>query len=400
MFVRRLTKASRTSGATALRRAAPPAEVGCFPRPPRTIESLFLPFCTEGLSVSSSSSSPEPPKTFPSTLSASDEAEAVASLSASAATSSSGALAPAPRIPGESEEDREARLIAEEDAAFARARTALAATTTGPAAVAGSDATARDRSDVQKFFYPDKESLPDDLEMPIWDHLEELRERVVLSALAAVAAVGVCFLFAKDLVVFLELPVLDKGVRFLQLSPGEFFFTTLKVAGYSGLLVAVPTVFYEVVAYVVPGLTRDERKFLGPVLLASTILFVAGLAFAYVALAPAALNFFVSFADGAVESLWSIDQYFEFVLLLMLSTGLSFQVPVVQVMLGQLGLVTSDQMFRQWRYVVVGATVAAAVLTPSTDPFTQALLAVPLIALYMGGAFGVRLLEQGREVKA
>lgn len=77
-------------------------------------------------------------------------------------------------------------------------------------------------------------------------------------------------------------------------------------------------------------------------------------------LAPAALNFFISFADGAVESLWSIDQYFEFILLLMLSTGLAFQVPVVQIMLGQLRIVTADQMFRQWRFVVVGATIAAA----------------------------------------
>jgi sec-independent protein translocase protein TatC len=120
--------------------------------------------------------------------------------------------------------------------------------------------------------------------------------------------------------------------------------------------------------------------------------------FSYEILTPAALNFFVSYADGAVESLWSIDQYFEFVLVLMLSTGLSFQVPVIQIMLGQLGIVSSQAMFSQWRFVVVGATVAAAVLTPSTDPFTQTLLAVPLIGLYMGGAAAVRFLEQRKEI--
>ena len=101
-----------------------------------------------------------------------------------------------------------------------------------------------------------------------------------------------------------------------------------------------------------------------------------------------------------MESLWSIDQYFEFVLVLMLSTGLSFQVPVIQVMLGQLGVVSSATMFSQWRFVVVGATVAAAVLTPSTDPFTQTLLAVPLVGLYMGGAAAVRLLEQRKAAAA
>ncbi|KAL4425730.1 hypothetical protein ABPG75_009746 [Micractinium tetrahymenae] len=251
-------------------------------------------------------------------------------------------------------------------------------------------------STVSTWLNPPKEELPDDFEMPIWDHLDELRERVLVGALAAAVAVLTCFVFSKDLVVFLEAPVAAQGVRFLQLSPGEFFFTTLKVGGYAGLLLSVPTILYEIAAYVVPGLTKAERQFLVPVILGSSVLFYAGLLFSYEILTPAALNFFVNYADGAVESLWSIDQYFEFVLVLMLSTGLSFQVPVIQVMLGQLGLVSSEMMFSQWRYVVVGATVAAAVLTPSTDPFTQTLLAVPLVGLYMGGAYAVKVLEARR----
>ncbi|GLI59553.1 hypothetical protein VaNZ11_001456 [Volvox africanus] len=251
---------------------------------------------------------------------------------------------------------------------------------------------------LKKFLYPDPEELPvqESLAMPLWDHLEELRERVLVAGLACAAAILTCFVFSKDLVVFLEAPVADAGVRFLQLSPGEFFFTTLKASGYAGLLLAAPTVLYEVIAYVVPGLTKSERTFLAPIVFGSSILFYLGLAFSYEILTPAALNFFVSYADGAVESLWSIDQYFEFVLVLMLSTGLSFQVPVLQVMLGQLGIVTSEQMFSIWRWVVVGSTIAAAVLTPSTDPFTQALLAIPLVGLYMGGASVVRIIEQSR----
>ena len=121
-----------------------------------------------------------------------------------------------------------------------------------------------------------------------------------------------------------------QGVKFLQLSPGEFFFTTLKVSGYAGLLVATPTMLYQVVAYVVPGLTTGERKILAPVIFGSSILFYIGLLFSYEILTPAALSFFVAYADGAVESFWSIDQYFEFVLVLMLSTGLAFQVRTIK----------------------------------------------------------------------
>jgi sec-independent protein translocase protein TatC len=100
----------------------------------------------------------------------------------------------------------------------------------------------------------------------------------------------------------------------------------MQVSGYCGLLLGSPVILYEIIAFVVPGLTRSERKLLGPVVLGSSFLFYAGLAFSYAILTPAALNFFVNYAEGVVESLWSIDQYFEFVLVLMFSTGLSFQV--------------------------------------------------------------------------
>jgi sec-independent protein translocase protein TatC len=98
------------------------------------------------------------------------------------------------------------------------------------------------------------------------------------------------------------------------------------VSGYCGLLLGSPVILYEIIAFVIPGLTRSERRFLGPIVLGSSFLFYAGLLFSYSILTPAALNFFVSYAEGVVESLWSIDQYFEFVLVLMFSTGLSFQV--------------------------------------------------------------------------
>ncbi|MFS8032839.1 putative sec-independent periplasmic protein translocase TatC [Helianthus anomalus] len=258
-------------------------------------------------------------------------------------------------------------------------------------ALANTDST-DNGSALYNFLYPDKELLPEDKEMTIFDHLEELRDRIFVSVLAVGAAIMGCFFYSKDLIMILEAPVRTQGVRFLQLAPGEFFFTTIKVSGYCGLLIGSPVILYEIIAFVLPGLTRSERKFLAPIVLGSSILFYTGIAFSYVVLTPAALNFFVSYAEGVVESLWSIDQYFEFVLVLMFSTGLSFQVPVIQLLLGQVGLVSGDQMLSIWRYVVVGAVVAAAIVTPSTDPLTQMLLAGPLLGLYFGGAWTVKLI--------
>ena len=232
--------------------------------------------------------------------------------------------------------------------------------------------------------------LPDEVEMSLFDHLEELRLRIFYALIAvAVAAVG-CFIFVKPLVGILEVPA--KGVKFLQLAPGEFFFVSIKVAGYSGIVLASPFILYQIVQFVLPGLTRRERRLLAPVIFGSSILFFAGLFFAYIALIPAALNFFINYGGDVVEQSWSIDRYFEFVLLLLFSTGLAFQIPVVQLIIGFLGIVSSAQMFAGWRYIVLGSVIMGAILTPSTDPLTQSLLAGAVLGLYFGGVGAVKLI--------
>lgn len=230
----------------------------------------------------------------------------------------------------------------------------------------------------------------DDLEMSLFDHLEELRQRIFYSLGAVGICIAGCFTQVKPIVKLLEVPA--QGVKFLQLSPGEFFFVSIKTAGYAGLTLSAPFILYQIVAYVTPGLTRKEKRFIAPVMFGSSFLFLAGLAFSYFALIPAALNFFVSYGEDVVEQAWSIDKYFEFVLLLMFSTGLAFQIPIVQALLGFLGVVSSKQMLSAWRYVLVGAAVLGAVITPSTDPLTQSLLGGAVLALYMGGVVLVKLL--------
>ena len=234
------------------------------------------------------------------------------------------------------------------------------------------------------------DELPNEVEMSLFDHLEELRLRIFYALISVAIAVVACFAVVRPLVQVLELPA--QGVKFLQLAPGEFFFVSLKVAGYSGIVIASPFILYQVIQFVLPGLTRRERRLLGPVVLGSAVLFFAGLIFSYFALIPAALRFFISYGADVVEQSWSIDRYFEFVLLLMFSTGLAFQVPVIQLILGALGIVSSGQMMKGWRSVVLAAVVLGAILTPSTDPVTQSLLAGAVLGLYFGGIGMVKVI--------
>ena len=206
--------------------------------------------------------------------------------------------------------------------------------------------------------------LPNEVEMPLVDHLEELRQRVLSSLLAVVVSALLCLLAVKPLVRLLEAPA--SGIHFLQLAPGEFLFVSLKVAGYAGLTLALPYVLFQ------------------------------ALAFAWWALVPAALRFLVSYGADVVEPLWSIERYLDFVLLLMLATGLAFQLPVLQLLLGVLGLVRWRTMLGAWRWVVLSSALAGAVLTPSTDPITMLLLAGAITALFLVGVGLVALAESVR----
>lgn len=233
------------------------------------------------------------------------------------------------------------------------------------------------------------DELPDEVEMSLFDHLEELRQRIFYSLIAVTVGVFGCFLVVKPIVKLLEVPA--KGVKFLQLAPGEYFFVSFKVAAYSGIVISSPFILYQVIQFILPGLTRRERRLLGPIVLGSSVLFATGLGFAYLLLIPAALNFFINYGADVVEQIWSIDKYFEFVLLLMFSTGLAFQVPIIQLLLANLGIVSSATMLAGWRSVILGGVILGAVLTPSTDPLTQSLLAGAVLGLYFGGIGLVKL---------
>ncbi len=237
-----------------------------------------------------------------------------------------------------------------------------------------------------------KMTTVEDDEMAISEHVEEFSQRFVFCLLFLTVVTILCFTDVKEIVKIFQAPAM--GVKFLQFAPGEYFFASLKIAAFCGILISSPFVLYQLLLYLIPGLTKKERDIIIPVSLGSGILFFMGLLFSYFFLVPAALRFFISYGSEVVEPFWSFDQYFDFIAVLLFATGLAFQVPAIQVVLGLLNIVTGKQMLSAWKYVVVICTIVAAIITPSTDPITQIILSSALLSLYLGGSGFVILLKK------
>ena len=232
-------------------------------------------------------------------------------------------------------------------------------------------------------------------QMPLMDHFEELRQRILSSLFSILLCSIFSFIFIKDIVKLLQIPA--GGIHFLQLAPGEFLFVSIKVAGYSGLIFSLPFIIYQVLRFIFPGLTNKEKKLIAPSVAGSAILFFFGLYFALSILIPAALKFLINYGADVVEPIWSIERYLDFVLLLMVSTGLAFQLPILQFILGSLGLIKWRKMLSSWRWVILSASLAGAVLTPSTDPITMLILATAISGLFLIGVGLVAITEVFKE---
>ena len=221
------------------------------------------------------------------------------------------------------------------------------------------------------------------LELPFSEHIDELRQRIFLLFGVILVLTIFSFLEVKTIVKILEYPITN--VKFFQISPGEYFISTVKIAFYTGLLFTSPFAISQLILFLLPGLTKKETKVILPLLISSVILFALGITFSYYSLIPAALNFFLNYSEEVIEPFWSFDQYFEFILVLFYSTGLAFQIPIIQILVGLLNLISAKQMLGAWRYIILVATILGAILTPSTDPLTQLLLSIAILLLYFAG---------------
>ena len=220
--------------------------------------------------------------------------------------------------------------------------------------------------------------------MSFSEHVDELRDRIIFSFLLLIMLTLSCLFNLRQIVKIFQAPAI--GVKFLQFAPGEYFFVSLKIVLFTGLLLSSPLILYQIIVYILPGSTKIEKSILLPAILGSVILFGMGLTFAYFFLVPTTLKFFISYSNEMVEPFWSFDNYFDFISFLIFATGLAFQIPIIQVVIGFFNVFTGQQMLSNWKYALVISTILGAILTPSTDPLTQILLSTALLSLYLSGA--------------
>lgn len=234
--------------------------------------------------------------------------------------------------------------------------------------------------------------MNNDIKMSIFEHIEELRHRTIKATIFFIIATVISFNYVQDISTLLKQPAI--GVKFLQLAPGEYFFASIKISSYAGLIISSPFITYQLVLFILPGLTLKETRFLLPILISSISLFFTGIYFSFTILIPAALNFFISYGSNIVEPIWSFEQYFDFILILLISTGLAFQVPIIQIIIGLLDIISTNQMINYWKYILLFSTIISAILTPSTDPITQTLLSIAILGLYFLGILILKLLHK------
>jgi sec-independent protein translocase protein TatC len=229
--------------------------------------------------------------------------------------------------------------------------------------------------------------MNDEKKLPFLGHLEELRSRLVASAIAVGIGFAICYIFSERLFLILASPltsVMPEGDHLIFTNLPEMFFTYLKVSFISGLLLASPVVFYEMWMFIAPGLYRNERKLMIPFVTISTFLFVGGSLFAYFFVFPFGFKFFLGFSSDFVKALPSVKEYFSFSIKLLLAFGLVFELPVVIFFLAKLGLVTTAFLKKNRKYAILLTFVVSAILTPP-DVITQCMMAVPLLSLYEVG---------------
>lgn len=225
---------------------------------------------------------------------------------------------------------------------------------------------------------------PVDTQESFLSHLIELRSRLVRSIIAVIVVLLCLFPFAKQIYAVLAEPllrVLPHGSTMIATDVTGTFLVPLKVTLMAAFLIALPYVLYQAWAFVAPGLYQHEKRLVLPVLVSSVVFFAIGMCFAYFVVFPVAFGFFAGYTPAGVQMMTDIDKYLSFVMTMFIAFGITFETPVVVVVLVRMGVVSVEKLRSFRPYVIVGAFVVGAIFTPP-DVISQSLLAVPLWLLY------------------
>lgn len=229
----------------------------------------------------------------------------------------------------------------------------------------------------------------DETRLPLVEHLSELRRRISWILVAWLAGALVSWRFHTEIFGALLRPAIEAlapdGGTLQAIAPTEIFFTYLKCALLAGFVGTLPVFFWQVWAFVSPGLYASEKKLVLPFVLASTLLFLAGASFGYFVVFPVMFQFFTGFEAEYVRSAWTMREVFGFTTRMFLAFGVAFELPILVLFLSLAGILSAGQLLRGTPYAILGIFIAAAILTPSPDWVSQVLLGVPMVILYLVG---------------
>lgn len=243
-----------------------------------------------------------------------------------------------------------------------------------------------------------------ELRMGLFEHLKELRDRAIRASIALVIGTVIGFAFAQYGLEILREPFCNivetvDDCSFQILDPTGGVMVYFRVALLIGGILSVPYITYQAMMFVIPGLTRGERRVVLMALPAITLLFVLGVVFTWSLLLPPALGFLNNFLPNLFRTEWTADGYLSFVTALIFWMGVAFETPLVFFVLSVIGVVTPKALVANWRIAIVGAAVAAALITPTIDPVNMALVMGPLLVLYLLSivlsTFGARINRAG-----
>jgi sec-independent protein translocase protein TatC len=232
-----------------------------------------------------------------------------------------------------------------------------------------------------------------DTEMTIWEHLDELRSRLIWTVGALVVGTAVSVAFTTW---FLQILIAPMGSAMPQtIAPTENFVVFFRVALIGGVTIAMPMIVYQVVRFILPGLLPEERKYLYFLLPGVAVCFAGGVAFASLIMLPAAITFMQSFLNTIAQSNWTLDNYISFVTRVLFWMGIVFQTPLLLFFLSKLGIVSAQKLAQSRKWAVLAIAIIAAMVTPTPDPVNMMIVMIPLYLLYEVGIILARIGGRG-----